>query len=303
MPILSARTRLTFRRFTKLLGGLWTLAGDVQLGLIAAGVAFYSIFAIFPAIAALIAVFGLLADPTVIEAQLELMHEIIPVEAYGLLRDQLNLMLATRPETLGFATILSTLVALFSARNGVASLILGLNQIYGRPNRNGVRQILVALLLTVSLIAIAVLAMLVVVIAPILLAVLPLGLRVGWALEAVRWIAAFGVVLAGLGVIYRFGPNTRGMRGRWITPGAFLVILFWLAASAGFSYYLSHFGKYNEVYGSIGAVVALLMWLYISAWLVLLGAAVNVVWARVLRAETPSRPQPSPIEHRPIRIG
>ena len=280
---------------------LWALSGEVQLGLVAAGVAFYSIFAIFPAIAALIAIFGLMADPTVIETQLLLMREIIPVEAYGLIEEQLNLMLSTRPETLGFATLLSTMVALFSARNGVASLILGLNQIYGRPNRNGIRQLVVALLLTFSLVAIAVLALLVVVIAPILLAVLPLGSRTGWALEAVRWLAAFGVVMAGLGVVYRFGPNMRGARGRWITPGAFLVILFWLVASAGFSYYLANFGNYNEVYGSIGAVVALLMWLFISAWLVLLGAAINVVWSRIARSQKGMEP-PRP-DVRPGEIG
>ena len=284
-----------------MLVGIWALSGEVQLGLIAAGVAFYSIFAIFPAVAALIAIFGLLADPTVIETQLVMMEEIIPVEAYELLREQLNLMLATRPETLGFATLLSTFVALFSARNGVASLILGLNQIYGRPNRNGLRQLAVAILLTLSLISIAVMAMLVVVIAPILIKVLPLERGTGWLLEAIRWIAAFGIVLAGLGVLYRFGPNMRGARGRSITPGAFLVILFWLVASAGFSFYLSNFGNYNEVYGSIGAVIALLMWLYISAFLVLLGAAVNVVWQRSLRSE--KRPDDLGLDIGPRQIG
>jgi membrane protein len=292
---------LTPRRIWRLLVGIWALSGEVQLGLIAAGVAFYSIFAIFPAVAALIAIFGLLADPTVIETQLVMMEEIIPVEAYELLREQLNLMLATRPETLGFATLLSTFVALFSARNGVASLILGLNQIYGRPNRNGLRQLAVAILLTLSLISIAVMAMLVVVIAPILIKVLPLERGTGWLLEAIRWIAAFGIVLAGLGVLYRFGPNMRGARGRWITPGAFLVILFWLVASAGFSFYLSNFGNYNEVYGSIGAVIALLMWLYISAFLVLLGAAVNVVWQRSLRSE--KRPDDLGLDIGPRQIG
>ena len=210
-------------------------------------------------------------------------------------------MLATRPETLGFAPLLSTFVALFSARNGVASLILGLNQIYGRPNRNGLRQLAVAILLTLSLISIAVMAMLVVVIAPILIKVLPLERGTGWLLEAIRWIAAFGIVLAGLGVLYRFGPNMRGARGRWITPGAFLVILFWLVASAGFSFYLSNFGNYNEVYGSIGAVIALLMWLYISAFLVLLGAAVNVVWQRSLRSE--KRPDDLGLDIGPRQIG
>ncbi len=274
------RERLPLRLWRTAVG-VWKLSGDVQLSLVAAGVAFYSIFAIFPAIAALIAVFGLLADPVIIEGQLEMMRDVIPGEAYQLLEEQLNSMLSTRTETLGFATALSIAVALFSARNGVASLILGLNQIYRRPNRGGLRHIIVALTLTVSLIAVAVMALLVVVIAPIVLAFLPLGPIAGWALEAVRWVVAFGIVLAGLGLIYKFGPNMRGSRGRWLTPGAFMVIIFWLIASAGFSYYLSNFGNYNEVYGSIGAVIALLMWLFISAWLVLLGAAVNVVWAEV----------------------
>ncbi len=274
------RERLPLRLWRTAVG-VWKLSGDVQLSLVAAGVAFYSIFAIFPAIAALIAVFGLLADPVIIEGQLEMMRDVIPGEAYQLLEEQLNSMLSTRTETLGFATALSIAVALFSARNGVASLILGLNQIYRRPNRGGLRHIIVALTLTVSLIAVAVMALLVVVIAPIVLAFLPLGPIAGWALEAVRWVVAFGIVLTGLGLIYKFGPNMRGSRGRWLTPGAFMVIIFWLIASAGFSYYLSNFGNYNEVYGSIGAVIALLMWLFISAWLVLLGAAVNVVWAEV----------------------
>ncbi|SDE02994.1 YihY/virulence factor BrkB family protein [Limimaricola pyoseonensis] len=289
------------RRIWRTLVGVWHLSTDVQLGLIAAGIAFYSVFAIFPAIAALIAIFGLMADPVVIETQLQVMRDVMPVEVYEILEAQLNSMLATRPETLGFATLASTAIALFSARNGVASLILGLNQIYGRPNRNGLRQLLVALTLTLSLIAIAILALMVVVIAPILLAVLPLGPAAGWALEAVRWLAAFGIVLAGLGLLYRFGPNMRGARGRWVTPGAFLVIALWLIASAGFSYYLSNFGNYNEVYGSIGAVAALLMWFFISAWLVLLGAAVNVVWTRVNRSD--ERPDDLALELRPGQIG
>ncbi len=273
----SATTGLA-QRIWRTMVGVWKLSGEVQLSLVAAGVAFYSIFAIFPAIAALIAIFGLVADPSVIETQLSLMREFIPQEPYRILEDQLTTILSAQTETLGFTTLLSTGVALFSARNGVASLILGLNQIYRRPNRGGLRHIMVALTLTMSLIAVAVMALLVVVIAPIALALLPIGSRAIWLLEVIRWGVAFGIVLAALGLIYRFGPNMRGARGRWLTPGAFVVIVFWLFASAGFSYYLANFGNYNEVYGSIGAVIALLMWLFISAWLVLLGAAVNVVW-------------------------
>ncbi|PYE86017.1 YihY/virulence factor BrkB family protein [Pseudoroseicyclus aestuarii] len=270
-------------RTRRVVMGVVGLIGDVQLGLIAAGVAFYSIFAVFPAIAAMISVFGLLADPAVIEEQLQMMQELIPAEAYLLLADQVRALVTAETGALGLTTLISIGVALFSARNGVASLILGLNQIHDRPNRGGIRHIVVAITLTATLILIAIVALLVIVVAPLALAVVPLGPFATLLLEVLRWLIALAVVLAALGVIYRFGPNMRGSRGAWLTPGALLVVVLWLAASAGFSFYLTNFGSYNEVYGSLGAAVAMLMWLYISAFLVLLGAAVNVVLRRERR--------------------
>jgi membrane protein len=262
-----------------LLTAVFDRADRANLGLIAAGVAFFGMFAIFPAIAALIAVFGLVADPRIVEDQLVLMREIIPVEAYVLFETQIASLLSTRPDTLGWATALSTFLALWSARAGVAALMQGLNAIGGGRNRGGLRHYAVALLLTICLMGIAVVALLVVVIAPIVLAFLPLPGIAGWVLEVLRWVVALFIVLSALGLLYRFGPNPRGPRMGWVTPGAFLVVVFWILASVGLSTYLTNFGSYNEVYGSIGAVVAMLLWLYISAYLVLMGAVLNATLA------------------------
>lgn len=265
-----------------LIGGvraIWSVylaAERANLTLISAGVAFFSMFAIFPAMAALIAIFGLVADPVIVETQFALMQDVIPAEAYDLFNAQLMRLLGARSETLGWATALSTGLALWSARAGVAALMRGLNVIHGGRNRSGLRHYAVAFMLTVCLIGIAVAALLAVVVAPILLAFLPLPMGVGLLLSAVRWLAALFILMAALGLLYRFGPNRADKRTAWITPGSVFVVVTWLVASMGFSAYLSNFGSYNEVYGSIGAVVAMMMWLYISTYLVLFGAVLNV---------------------------
>ncbi|EAR52503.1 ribonuclease BN [Oceanicola granulosus HTCC2516] len=263
--------------------------GEKNLGLIAAGCAFFGIVAIFPAIGAIIAIFGLVADPAIVSAQLQLMEEFIPAEAYKLFSEQINALLAARTDQLGWTSLLSLMIALWSARLGVASIMQGLNAIHGQPNRGGLRQIMVALLLTVSLIGVSVASLLLVVIAPIVFSFLQLGAAAAWLLEALRWLVALFILLAGLGILYRFGPNARGDRPSWVSPGAVLAVVLWLAASVGFSLYLANFGRYNEVYGSIGAVIALLIWLYISAFLVLLGAALNAALRRLRRAEKAAR--------------
>ena len=264
----------------RLVANALAMADQANLGLIAAGVAFFAMFAIFPALAAIIAVFGLVADPSIVESQLELMRDVIPTEAFYLFDAQISRLLGARADTLGWATALSTGVALWSARAGVAALMRGLNAIKGEPNRGGIGHYAVALLLTICLVGIAVIALLIVVIAPIVLAFLPLGGVAALAREAIRWSVALFILLAALGLLYRFGPNTVDVRTGWVSPGAIVVVVVWIAASVGFSAYLRNFGSYNEVYGSIGAVIALLMWLYISAYLVLLGAVLNVVLHR-----------------------
>ncbi|MFT6536119.1 MAG: membrane protein [Loktanella salsilacus] len=264
------------RRLWALMMAVWTTATERHISLIAAGVAFFGMFALFPALAAIIAVYGLLADPTIVVQQLELMKEIIPEDTYLLLVGQMGRLLAAQTGTLGWASGLSLFLALWAARAGVAGLMEGLNAIANRPARNGFKQIIVALTLTVTLVALAILALAAVVIAPIVMKFAHIDPTTAWLLEAIRWVVALFVLYAALSLLYRFGPNQRGARLRWMTIGAGTAVILWIAASAGLSYYLGNFGRYNEVYGSIGAVIGMLLWLYITAYLILLGAALNL---------------------------
>ena len=263
-------------RLWTLLMAVWTTSTERHISLIAAGVAFFGMFALFPAIAAIIAIFGLLADPAVVVQQLELMKEIIPADTYALFAAQMGRLLAAQTGTLGFASGLSLMLALWAARAGVAGLMEGLNAIANRPARNGFKQIVVALTLTITLVGLAIMAMIAVIIAPIVMKFAHIDTNTAWILEGIRWLVALFVLYAALSLLYRFGPNQRGARLRWMTIGAGTAVVLWIGASAGLSFYLGNFGNYNEIYGSIGAVIGMLLWLYITAYLILLGAALNL---------------------------
>ncbi|SLN19254.1 YihY/virulence factor BrkB family protein [Pseudooctadecabacter jejudonensis] len=254
--------------------------GEKNAGLISAGVAFYGLFAIFPGLAATIAVFGLMADPAIVNEQLQLVKGLMPPEVFTLFEGQLDSILNARPETLGVTTIISVGVALWSVRAGVAALIQGLNAIFETPNRGLARGVLVALLMSASLVGVAIVALIMVVIAPVVIALVPFNTDIELLLEASRWGLVVLVLLAGLGIIYRYGPNRRRHRLSWLTPGAFVVVVLWIGMSVLFSIYVSNFGNYNEVYGSLGAVVALLFWFYLSSFLIMVGAALNVTLDR-----------------------
>ena len=258
---------------------------EKRLGLIAAGVAFYAILAVFPGIAATIALWGIIGDPALALAQMEEFQALIPADVYRLLAGQLVKLSTTDGLTLGWASLLSFGFALWSARAGVAALMQGLNAIYDAPNRSGLSHYVRALLLTLSLIGVLLVAMGCIVVLPVVLAYLPLGPWANLGVELVRWFVGIAVLVAGFAVIYRLGPNLQGARPRLISPGALFAVVGWLAASTGFSVYLQNFGNYNEVYGSLGAVIVMLMWLFISAYLVLLGGALNAELARARRAK------------------
>ena len=280
--------------------GLWwravrhvfQLIDEKNLGLIAAGVAFYSILAIFPGLAATIALWGIVGDPGLALAQLQEFQAVIPSDVYRLLAAQLGKLSTTDGLTLGWASVISFGFAFWSSRAGVAALMRGLNAIYNAPNRKGVGQYLHALLLTASLIGVLLTAMACIVVLPVVLAFFPLGPWTGLGVEIVRWVVGIGVLVSGFALVYRLGPNLGGRRPKLLAPGVLFASVGWIAASVGFSFYLQNFGTYNEVYGSIGAVIVMLMWLFISAYLVLLGAALNAELARARRAKL-AIPEPS----------
>lgn len=254
------------------------IATEAKLGLVAAGVAFFAMLAIFPAVAAVIALWGYAWDPAVIEQQAALMAEFLPSQAFDLFYGQVQALIAANNSTLGWASILSTLVALWSARSGVAALLQGLNTIHRTRDRGGLRHVVAAMLLTLILIAMGLIGLAAVIVLPIILAVIPLGPFAKLVLPVAQWSTALAAVLLGIGLLYRFGPNL-DERNERVWPGLLLAVALWIAASVGFSFYISHFHSYNRIYGSIGAVVALLMWFYLSAYVILLGAALNVALA------------------------
>jgi len=251
-------------------------ADSRNLSLVAAGVAFFALLSVFPAIAAMIALWGFVADPQVIAGQLELVRRLLPAEAFGILENQVRALIRSNDSTLQFTSFVSILLAVWTARNGVAALIRGLNSVYGEKHRpSAVGRYAAALGLTVLLIAVALAAVGAVVIVPMMLALVQIPAQIEIVITALKWIILLGLVLLSIGVLYRFGPNRRGALVRWITPGALFALITWAAGSVAFSIYLRNFGSFNEVYGSIGAVIALLLWFYLSAYVLLLGAQLN----------------------------
>ena len=255
---------------------IWRIADERHLGLIAAGVAFFAMFAVFPGLAALVSIWSWLSDPNAIGSYLHVISEFMPPEAFALIEGQVRALIATSGGRLGWSTAISLAVALWSTRAGVAAVVQGLNAIHGYRNRGGAKQVLVAMALTLAVLAMAIAGLATVVAVPIALAFVPLGPVQGRVLAGLPWAITFLLLIATLSLVYRYGPNLdRRSRPGWITPGAGLAALLWAAASLAFSIYLSNFGSYNRVYGSLGAGVALLMWFFLSAYAVLLGAALN----------------------------
>ena len=260
------------RDLLALIAALMRRSDRAELGLIAAGVAFFGFLAVFPTVAAIIAVWGFVADPAVIRQELSLVKDFVPAEAYTLLTAQIDGLLSANNRTLGWSTVFSTLLAFWAARAGMAALIQGLNAVHHLPQRNGFWHQIQALIMTLALIALALGAMLASVVGPLAISLLPLGRFAAVTLELANFVFGAALLVLGVGLAYRFGPN-RNLAPPLFTRGLLLAILLWAAASRGFVVYLANFNTYNQIYGSIGAVAALLMWLYLSVYAVLIGAA------------------------------
>lgn len=259
---------------------LYRRTEKADLSLISAGVAFFGFLALFPATAAVIAIWGAVFDPFVIQTQVALLKGFLPPDAFTLVQAQVDGLLAVRGARLGWTTVLSTLFALWSARAGVAALIRGLNAIHQFPNRSGGHHQLRALLVTFALIGLALAAMLVTVVAPLVIGLLPLYGDDAVALHRANVVLGVILVIASVGIAYRFGPNrpANARRHRFLpffSWGLLVAVVLWAMAARAFMLYLANFPSYNHIYGSIGAVVVLLIWLYVSAYAVLLGAAVD----------------------------
>jgi membrane protein len=250
--------------------------GDGHFGLVAAGVAFYAMFAVFPGLAAVVAIWSLMADPQVISGYLNVAERFLPPDAGTLIHDQVMGLLNAPATTLGWATFFSFLLAIYSARAGVSALIMGLDVVHRATPRGWIRGYIAEFILTAALIGALLVALATIVIVPVLLNYISLGPFEGWVIRVLPWTAMFLLVLSCLSILYRLGPNVpQDFRFGWISLGVIFAALAWSGVSIGFSTYLSNFNSYNRIYGSIGAVIILMMWLYLSVWAILVGGAIN----------------------------
>ena len=247
-----------------------------NVGLISAGVAFYALLALFPALGALVMLYGILADPTNVAHLLDMMSAFIPKEAADIIGQQLASLTAKPPSGLGIAGLVGLALALWSARQGITSLMTALNVCYEeRERRSYIQQTLVALGLTLTLILEVIAALFLIAALPAVLALLPIGPMGKLLGDILRWPLLALLALFGLAVVYRYGPSRDHPKWRWVSPGAAAAMILWLAASALFGLYVGTIGSYDKTYGSLGGVIVLLMWFYISTYIVLLGAELN----------------------------
>jgi membrane protein len=256
-------------------------------------VGFYALLALFPAIAALIAIWGLAFDPQQIEQQITAISQFLPEQAGAIITDQAR-QVAAAGGGLGLAAVIGILLALYSASKGIKALIEGLNIIYDEQEKRGFINLnLMALVITLGIIVALIVALGVIVVLPIVLELLGLGPIVDALVSIVRWPLLFAFAMLVLAALYRWAPSRAPARWRWVTWGAAIATLIWVLGSIAFSIYVRNFGSYNETYGSLGAVIILLMWLWLSAFVVLLGAELNAEMEhQTERDSTTGAPEP-----------
>jgi membrane protein len=262
-----------------------------EVGMAAASCGFYALLALFPAISVAISLYGLVADPLTVAGQLEGLRGVLPASTFDLIAARVHDLAATGPTKLSWGLALGLAVALWSAMNGTKAIISALNVAYEERERRGfLRLNLVALLFTLGGILGVVLALAVIVVVPAALAFAWPGPLAAAAVRACSFGLLLGFVMLGLALLYRFAPSRAGARWRWITPGSLLAAGLWLAASLAFSFYVGNFGAYDAAYGALGGVVVALLWFYLSAYAVILGAELNAELELQTRRDTTTAP-------------
>jgi membrane protein len=254
----------------------WKEAKADQVPLLAAGVAFYAFLAIFPALIAIVSIYGLFADPSTITNQLNSLTATLPDQARQVITDQVTALTTRGRQTLGIGLILSVVIALWSASAGISNLLTAINIAYDEDEKRGfVKKRLLSLGLTLGAIVFMVIVLgLVAVLPPLLKAVFGTG-ALRWILQILGWLVLVVLVAAVLAILYRLGPDRDAPRMAWVSVGAVVATLIWLAASIGFSIYASTFGNYAKTYGVFAGIVVLLFWLWLTMYAILLGAEIN----------------------------
>jgi membrane protein len=253
--------------------------GDLQqhnMSFVAAGVAFFVLLALFPALGAIVGIYGLVADPADVAEEAGVLRTVLPPDALNILVNQLNQIASHAAGTLSLSVAIGLLIAIWSTSRGISSIITALNIVYNQQeHRSFFRLTLLSLKLTLGVILFAVVALGLIVGLPAVFNLFGLGGLIKALLNLLAWPLLGFLFILGLAVIYHYGPCRDEPQWEWVTPGAVLATVLWLIGSGLFSYYVANFGSYDQTYGSVGAAVVLLTWVYLTSYVVLLGGEVN----------------------------
>jgi membrane protein len=269
----------------------WKEAKVDQVPLLSAGVAYYAFLALFPAMIAIVSIYGLIADPGTIATQISTLGKALPGEARQLITDQVT-SLASQRRTLGFSAVLAIVIALFAASGGMSNLITAVNLAYDEEEkRNAIKKRLLALGLTVAAIIFMVIMLGLVAVLPPLLEKFLGGGALRWVVQILGYLVLFAIVAAALAVLYRLAPDRDAAKMSWVSVGALVATTIWLLASIGFSIYTSTLGNYAKTYGVFAGVVILLFWLWLTSYAILLGAEINAEAEGQTVADTTKGPE------------
>ena len=255
---------------------VWAALGQDNVSIVAAGVAFYGMLAVFPAITSFVSIYGLLADPADVQRQFASLKGVIPDEAWSLMNEQLKAVASSSGRGLGFGAAIGLGIALWSGGAGIRAMMSALNIAYHEDEkRSFVSFYGTALLFTFGIVMVGMFSLGVIVVVPIVLNLIQLGALTQALITIAPWLIMGAVIAMALGALYRYGASRSAPKTRWVSAGAVLATVLWMLSSLLFSFYVANFASYNQTYGSLGAVVILLMWFWISAYIVLLGAELN----------------------------
>ncbi|HEX2939494.1 MAG TPA: YihY/virulence factor BrkB family protein [Rhodopila sp.] len=254
----------------------WREISDNSIFLVAGGVTYSILAALFPGLAALVSVYGLFLDPKQVEEQLKALSNILPQDSMQMISSELHSLVSHSSQTLGIGAVVSLVLALWFASRGMSGMINALNIAYDEKETRGFFKLnLLAILLTVMLLVGGTITIALVGVLPAAVGYLGLGVITKWLLLILEWPLLIAVVLTGLAALYRYAPDREKPQWRWVSPGAITATVLWLIGSLLFTVYVTHFNSYNKTYGSLGGIFALLTWLWLSSFVALFGAVIN----------------------------
>jgi membrane protein len=268
--------QIPWRGWKDILWRTYQQIGEDRLLAVAAGVVFYGLLALFPALTAIVSLYGLFANAATINDHLTMAAGILPGGAIDIIREQVVRLASKGDAKLGFGFILGLGIALWSANAGMKAIIDALNVVYEEKEKRGfIKLNLICLAFTLAAIAALLLALGAVVVLPLLLAWLSFATVTASLVQYARWPVLLVLVIVGLALIYRFGPSRREARWQWLSVGSVFAAVAWLGSSALLSWYLGSFAHYDATYGSLGAAIGMMMWMWISSIVILFGAQLN----------------------------